>query len=35
MPWFVNGQRVPEDLIRQESEQIARDPRWKNVADVG
>jgi peptidyl-prolyl cis-trans isomerase C len=35
MPWFVNGQVVPEDLIRQESEQIARDPRWKSVADEG
>ena len=35
MPWFVNGQVVPEDLIRQESEQIARDPRGKSVADEG
>jgi parvulin-like peptidyl-prolyl isomerase len=33
MPWLVNGQTVPEDLIRQESEQIACDPRWKNIAD--
>jgi hypothetical protein len=33
MPWLVNGQPVPEDLIRQESEQIACDPRWKNIPD--
>ncbi|HXM43296.1 MAG TPA: peptidylprolyl isomerase [Bryobacteraceae bacterium] len=35
MPWIVNGQPVPEDLIQQESAQIARDPRWKNIADEG
>ena len=33
MPCLINGQPVPEDLIRQESAQIAADPRWKNIAD--
>jgi len=33
MPWIVNGQPLPEDLIRQESAQLACDPRWKNIAD--
>jgi peptidyl-prolyl cis-trans isomerase C len=35
MPWLVNGQLVPEELIRQEEAQIACDPRWKSIADEG
>jgi hypothetical protein len=35
MPWLVNGQLVPEDLIRQESAQIAGDPRWNGIAEEG
>jgi hypothetical protein len=35
MSWLVNEQLVPEDLIRQESAQIACDLRWKNIADEG
>ncbi len=33
MPWFVNGQPVPEELIRQELAQIGRHPNWANIAD--
>jgi peptidyl-prolyl cis-trans isomerase C len=35
MPWLVNGQLVPEKLIRQEEAQIVCDPRWKSIADEG
>jgi len=30
---YVNGELVPEALIGQESERIARDPRWTMVAE--
>jgi len=33
MPWFVNKQLVPEELIRQEEEVIARHPGWLRIAD--
>jgi hypothetical protein len=33
MPYLVNGQVVPEELIRQESDRIRRDPQWKTIAD--
>ena len=33
MPYLVNGQAVSEELIRQESERIGRDLRWKTIAD--
>ena len=31
MPWFVNKQLVPEQLIRQESDRIGRDPQWQSI----
>ena len=33
MPWFVNGQPVPEELIHRELAQIGRHPNWANIAD--
>jgi len=33
MPYYVNGQLVPEDLIHREAAQISRDPRWSNITD--
>lgn len=33
MPWFVNGQAVPEELIRQEETLIARHPGWVRITD--
>ena len=33
MPYFVNGQAVPEDLILQESERVSRDLRWRRIKD--
>ena len=33
MPYVVNGQTVPEELVRQESERIARDLRWRDIPD--
>ena len=33
MPFSVNGQLVPEELIRQESERIGRDRQWLAIAD--
>jgi len=33
MPWFVNDQPVPEELIRQEEALIARHPGWLQIAD--
>jgi peptidyl-prolyl cis-trans isomerase C len=33
MPYLVNGRAVPEELIRQESERIGRDLRWKTIPD--
>ena len=33
MPYVANGQPVAEELIRQESERIGRDLRWRSVPD--
>jgi hypothetical protein len=30
---YVNGEPVAQELIGQESERIARDPRWGSIAD--
>jgi hypothetical protein len=30
---YVDGELVPEALIGQESERVARDPRWATVAE--
>lgn len=34
MPLTVNGQTISEDVIRQESERLAQDPRWNGVTDA-
>ena len=34
MPYLVNGQHVPKDLIREEFGRIGRDPQWQSVADL-
>ena len=28
MPWFVNKQIVPEELVHQERDRLSRDPQW-------
>jgi len=33
MPYLVNGQIVPEQLIREEGNRIARDPQWQTILD--
>ena len=33
MAYLVNGQPVPEALIREEADRIGRDPRWQNMMD--
>ncbi len=33
MPFLVNGQLVPEQLILQESERIGSDPQWQAIKD--
>ena len=33
MPYLVNGQPVPEELIRQESERLSRDVQWQSIGD--
>jgi hypothetical protein len=33
MPYLVNGKAVPEELVRKESERIARDLRWRDIPD--
>jgi hypothetical protein len=33
MPYLVNGQAVPKELVRKESERIARDLRWRDIPD--
>ncbi len=33
MPYFVDGHQVPEEIIRQAEEWLARDPNWNNMAD--
>jgi hypothetical protein len=35
MPYLVNGQIVPEQVIREESERISRDPFWGTISDEG
>jgi hypothetical protein len=34
MPYLVNGQSVPEELIKEEFGRIGRDPQWQNIADL-
>jgi hypothetical protein len=34
MPYVVNGQLVPEELIREEFLRIGRDPQWQSIADL-
>src|SRR5580700_2670415 len=34
MPYLVNGQPVPEELIREEFGRIGRDPRWHSISDL-
>ena len=34
MPLLVNGQVVPEQTIREESERLARDPQWSQIASA-
>jgi len=34
MPYIVNGQTVPEELIRQEFGRIGRDPEWQRIPDL-
>src|ERR1035441_9414178 len=31
MPYVVNGQLVPEELIREEFGRIGRDPQWQTI----
>jgi uncharacterized protein (TIGR02391 family) len=33
MPYLVNGQLVPEELIREECMRIAKDPQWQRILD--
>jgi len=33
MPHLVNGQLVPEELIREEFNRIGRDPQWQSIVD--
>lgn len=33
MAYLVNGQPVPEALIREEAGRIGRDPRWQSITD--
>jgi parvulin-like peptidyl-prolyl isomerase len=35
MPYYINGQLLPEEFIRQQAGQIARHPGWNNIADDG
>src|ERR1035441_682400 len=34
MPYVVNGQLVPEELIREEFGRIGRDPQWQTIPDL-
>jgi len=34
MPYQVNGQLVPEELIREEFGRIGRDPQWQTIPDL-
>ncbi|MGA2594397.1 MAG: hypothetical protein ABSH32_31235 [Bryobacteraceae bacterium] len=31
MPYLVNGQPVPEELVREESARLGRDPQWSTI----
>jgi hypothetical protein len=33
MPYLVNGQMVPEELVRQEFERLSRDLRFQTIPD--
>jgi hypothetical protein len=33
MPYIVNWQPVPEELIREEGGRIGRDPRWQGIPE--
>ena len=33
MPYMVNGQPIPEDLVREEERRLGRDPRWTPIPD--
>ena len=33
MPYLVNGQPVPEEIVREEFGRIGRDPQWQAIAD--
>src|ERR1039458_456495 len=34
MPYLVNGQLVPEELVREEFGRIGRDPQWQGIPDL-
>src|ERR1035438_5801137 len=34
MPYLVNGQLVPEELVREEFGRIGRDPQWQSIPDL-
>jgi hypothetical protein len=34
MPYSVNGQLVPEELIKEEFGRIGRDPQWNTILDL-
>jgi hypothetical protein len=34
MPYIVNGQLVPEELVREEFGRIGRDPQWHTIPDL-
>ena len=34
MPYLINGQPIPEELIREESERLARDVHFQNIAPM-
>jgi hypothetical protein len=34
MPYLVNGQPVPQELIREEFGRIGRDPQWQSIPDL-
>ena len=34
MPYLVNDQLVPEELVREEFLRIGRDPQWHSIPDL-
>jgi hypothetical protein len=34
MPYLVNAQLVPEELIREEFRRIGRDSQWQRIPDL-